>query len=176
MGQGWSVIIVKMFREISCIVIHWVASSSCLKKWEPAKKLSRRLLGLGAQEICSRGEGNDQYQLGMSLYAYRTPGTESLLGWMVPWTVDRTANTRDITSFMPIGSETRETRLTTKGVGIRRTDHTLWCRPGILWRNSVMQPLHHSWRLVSRRPPLPAGFGLWHQVSSGMYSKLALWK
>lgn len=31
----------------------------------PAKKLSRRLLGLGAREICSRGEGDDQHPLGL---------------------------------------------------------------------------------------------------------------
>ncbi|KAG6335101.1 hypothetical protein ID866_3990 [Astraeus odoratus] len=31
----------------------------------PAKKLSRRLLGLGAREICSRGEGDDQHRLGL---------------------------------------------------------------------------------------------------------------
>ncbi|KAL4070336.1 hypothetical protein J3A83DRAFT_4094448 [Scleroderma citrinum] len=31
----------------------------------PAKKLSRRLMGLGAREICSRGEGDDQHQLGL---------------------------------------------------------------------------------------------------------------
>lgn len=30
----------------------------------PAKKLSRRLLSLGATEICERGEGDDQHMLG----------------------------------------------------------------------------------------------------------------
>ena len=29
-----------------------------------AKKLSRRLLSLGAQEICARGEGDEQHPLG----------------------------------------------------------------------------------------------------------------
>lgn len=30
----------------------------------PAKKLSRRLKSLGAEEICNRGEGDDQHPLG----------------------------------------------------------------------------------------------------------------
>lgn len=36
----------------------------------PAKKLSRRLLGLGAREICSRGEGDDQHPLGYVFCAF----------------------------------------------------------------------------------------------------------
>ncbi|KAI6137645.1 riboflavin synthase domain-like protein [Pisolithus tinctorius] len=31
----------------------------------PAKKLSRRLLALGAREVCPRGEGDDQHRLGL---------------------------------------------------------------------------------------------------------------
>jgi sulfite reductase alpha subunit-like flavoprotein len=30
----------------------------------PAKRISRRLVSLGAVEICERGEGDDQHQLG----------------------------------------------------------------------------------------------------------------
>ena len=40
----------------------------------PAKKLSRRLLGLGAREICSRGEGDDQHQLGYVFICFSSPG------------------------------------------------------------------------------------------------------
>ena len=38
-----------------------------------AKKLSRRLLGLGAREICSRGEGDDQHQLGYVIICLSSP-------------------------------------------------------------------------------------------------------
>jgi len=31
----------------------------------PAKKLSRRLVGLGATQICQRGEGDDQHHFGL---------------------------------------------------------------------------------------------------------------
>ncbi|KAF8917415.1 riboflavin synthase domain-like protein [Mucidula mucida] len=44
----------------------------------PAKKLSRRLLSLGATEICARGEGDDQHMLGTE--GALDPWIESLLG------------------------------------------------------------------------------------------------
>ncbi|KAG6906311.1 hypothetical protein DXG01_014647 [Tephrocybe rancida] len=42
-----------------------------------AKKLSRRLNSLGAQEICERGEGDDQHQLGLD--GALQPWTQSLM-------------------------------------------------------------------------------------------------
>ncbi|KAH7888220.1 hypothetical protein F5I97DRAFT_1806465 [Phlebopus sp. FC_14] len=46
----------------------------------PAKKLSRRLASLGGREICARGEGDDQHQLGhVSTYGALDPWIEQLL-------------------------------------------------------------------------------------------------
>ena len=41
-----------------------LGDSSYEKFCWPAKKLSRRLTGLGATQICDRGEGNDQHHFG----------------------------------------------------------------------------------------------------------------
>lgn len=44
-----------------------LGDSSYEKFCWPAKKLSRRLLGLGAAQICDRGEGDDQHHFGFVL-------------------------------------------------------------------------------------------------------------
>jgi sulfite reductase alpha subunit-like flavoprotein len=41
-----------------------LGDSSYEKFCWPAKKLSRRLLGLGATQVCDRGEGDDQHHFG----------------------------------------------------------------------------------------------------------------
>ena len=42
-----------------------LGDSSYEKFCWPAKKLSRRLTGLGATQICDRGEGDDQHHFGL---------------------------------------------------------------------------------------------------------------
>ena len=44
-----------------------LGDSSYEKFCWPAKKLSRRLVGLGATQICHRGEGDDQHHFGLVL-------------------------------------------------------------------------------------------------------------
>ena len=44
-----------------------LGDSSYEKFCWPAKKLSRRLLGLGGTQICDRGEGDDQHHFGSVL-------------------------------------------------------------------------------------------------------------
>ena len=44
-----------------------LGDSSYEKFCWPAKKLSRRLVGLGATQICPRGEGDDQHHFGLVL-------------------------------------------------------------------------------------------------------------
>lgn len=47
--------------------IFGLGDSSYEKFCWPAKKLSRRLVGLGATQICNRGEGDDQHHFGSVL-------------------------------------------------------------------------------------------------------------
>lgn len=44
-----------------------LGDSSYEKFCWPAKKLSRRLVGLGATQICHRGDGDDQHHFGLVL-------------------------------------------------------------------------------------------------------------
>ena len=56
-----------------------LGDSSYEKFCWPAKKLSRRLLGLGATQICPRGEGDDQHHFGFVLTREKFPVGRFLL-------------------------------------------------------------------------------------------------
>lgn len=52
-----------LFEDLS-FAIFGLGDSAYEKFCWAAKKLARRLISLGGQEICERGEGDDQHQLG----------------------------------------------------------------------------------------------------------------
>ena len=55
------------FLEDLRFAVFGLGDSSYEKFCWPAKKLSRRLDGLGAMQICHRGEGDDQHHFGLVL-------------------------------------------------------------------------------------------------------------
>ncbi|KAG5351497.1 hypothetical protein C0989_006232 [Termitomyces sp. Mn162] len=65
-----------MFEDLS-FAVFGLGDTAYEKFCWAAKKLSRRLISLGAQEICERGEGDDQHPLGLD-GAFQ-PWTKSLL-------------------------------------------------------------------------------------------------
>jgi len=61
-----------------------LGDSSYEKFCWPAKKLSRRLVGLGATQICHRGEGDDQHHFGFVLFRAGGPSADHELGLTGP--------------------------------------------------------------------------------------------
>lgn len=59
-----------LFEDLS-FAVFGLGDSAYEKFCWPAKLLSRRLVGLGATEICVRGEGDDQHHFGYALWWFR---------------------------------------------------------------------------------------------------------